>query len=119
MTPYPEMLPDMKNKLAICLTLIGLSLATMQAADLKVTALGRENSNHLNILVLGEELDESVAIQLQQIATDDFNYFRFLPDRNEALVRESVLDNRKWHGCCSASSMIRKTFPVTSQSSAI
>lgn len=99
MTPYPEtIIPDMKNKLAICLTLIGLSLATMLAADSAVTPLGRENSNHLNILILGDELDEPVALQLQQIATDDFNYFRFLPDRDGALLSDALLDTRKWHG---------------------
>lgn len=96
------MKPNMKNKLAICFTLTCLLPATMLAADSAtewaLIPIGRENSNHLNILVLGDALDESVGSQLQQIATDDFNYFRFQPDREGVLLSETVLGTRNWHG---------------------
>jgi hypothetical protein len=89
-------------RIVICFTQASLFLATLLAAradpEALVVPLGREAPHHLNILVLGNGLNESVGVRLQQAADEEFNYYR--PAASGESVRPSgrLFEARAWHG---------------------
>lgn len=92
----------MTTKITHWFTRAGLALATVLAAqatpETLVVPLGREARHHLNILVLGNGLNEAVGMRLQQVGDEEFNYFSPAGGREILLPSEGLLEARQWHG---------------------